>query len=123
MDKDPLGTAQVDVGAGDIRLGSLKGHTAVHGVQAFESQGIDLLSQELFQAEHTGGHKCQFHFGSFRIRARIRILRSHNLHKAFSFFQIFRPLVDTFVLYNKCVTKRNDSNGLRTLGAFPYSRL
>ena len=115
VDKDPLGTAQVDVGAGDIRLGALKGHTTVHGVQAFESQAVDLLSQELFQAEHTGGHKCQFHFGSFRIGAQVRIPRSHNLHKAFSFFQIFRPLVNTFVLYNKRVTKRNDRNGLRPL--------
>ena len=33
------------------------------------------------------------------------------------------PLADTFGVYNKRVTKRNDGNGLRALGAFPYNRL
>ena len=65
MDKDPLGTAQMDVGAGDIGLGARKGDTAVHGIQPRKTEGIDLLSEDLFQPEHTGGDKGQFHFGSF----------------------------------------------------------
>ena len=70
MNEHTLGAPQGDVGAGDIGLGSLKGHAAVHGVQAGKAQGVDLLPQELFQAEHTGGDKGQFHSVSFLSRKR-----------------------------------------------------
>ena len=50
-DKYALRKAQAHVGAGDVRLGALKGHATVHRFDSFAAQRVDLLTKLLFKAK------------------------------------------------------------------------
>ena len=53
-DEHPLGTAQGQVGAGYVGFLPLKRDAPVHRFQTVQAEGVDLLSDLLFQTEHTG---------------------------------------------------------------------